>query len=211
MVLRQRGFRLYFFGALTSNLGTWLQSTIQILIAYQITQSVFVVGLITSAQFAGIVFSPWATVLADRVGAKTLLIGTQCASAFIALYMAWSYHNGMLGVHTLVFSALGLGLAYALALPVQTALVPDLVDPADTAAAIKMNSVSYNAGRALAPALCVLVIALLGRDLIFLLNAASFMVFAVCLAALIRRGARRGKRQPHIMGRQGRHQFGASA
>ena len=67
--------------------------------------------------------------------------------------MAWRYHSGLLGVHTLVFGALGLGLAYALALPVQTALVPALVDPADATNAVRMNSVSYNAGRALAPAL----------------------------------------------------------
>ena len=60
MVLREPGFRLYFLATLTSNLGTWFQSTVQILIAFQITHSVFIVGLITSAQFAGIVFSPWA-------------------------------------------------------------------------------------------------------------------------------------------------------
>ena len=58
-ILAQRDFRLYFFGSLISNLGTWLQSTAQVLIAYQVTHSVFTVGLIASAQFAGmIVVSP---------------------------------------------------------------------------------------------------------------------------------------------------------
>src|SRR6516225_8939938 len=66
-VLGQRDFRRYFLGSLISNLGTWLQSTAQVLIAYQVTRSVFMVGLIASAQFAGmIVVSPWAPVLADR-------------------------------------------------------------------------------------------------------------------------------------------------
>ena len=49
---------------------------------------------------------------------------------------------------------------------------------------MKMNSVSYNAGRALAPALCVLVIAFIGPDLVFLLNAISFVIFAVLLRRL---------------------------
>jgi MFS family permease len=187
-LLCQPSFRVYFLGALASNLGTWLQSTAQILIAYQITHSVFTVGLITSAQFAGMVLvSPWAAVLADRIGTKPLLIGTQGTSALIAVYMAWRYHSGLLGVHTLMLGALALGLAYALALPVQTALVPGLVDPADATGAVKMNSVAYNTGRALAPALCVLVIAIVGRDVIFLLNAASFIVFAVCLVAALGR------------------------
>src|SRR5215469_12554312 len=66
-VLSQQDFRRYFFGSLISNLGTWLQSTAQVLIAYQVTHSVFMVGLIASAQFAGmVVVSPWAPVLADR-------------------------------------------------------------------------------------------------------------------------------------------------
>ena len=187
LVLRQPGFRLYFLGTLTSNLGTWFQSTGQIIIAFQITHSVFIVGLITSAQFAGMVFSPWAAVLADRIGTKTYLVSTQVASAGIALWMAWRYHSGLLGVHTLVFGALGLGLAYALALPVQTALVPALVDPADTTEAVRMNAVSYNVGRALAPALYVLVIGFLRPDLIFVFNAASFIVFACCLARVLGR------------------------
>ena len=183
LLLSQPRFRLYFLGSLTSNLGTWLQSTAQILIAYEVTHSVFTVGLVTSAQFAGMVLvSPWAAVVADRVGTKTLLIGTQGASALVALYMAWRYYTGLLGVHTLVFGALALGFAFALSLPVQAALVPALVDPSDATAAVKMNSVSYNAGRALAPALCVPVMALVGHDIIFLLNAVSFIIFAVCVA-----------------------------
>ena len=185
-LLGQHDFRLYFLGSLTSNLGTWLQSTAQVLIAYQVTHSVFTVGLIASAQFAGmVVVSPWAPVLADRVSPIAVLIGAQFASAAIAASMAWRYLDGMLGVHSLIFGALGLGFAYSLGLPIQTALVPKLVrEEADVTNAVKMNSVSYNAGRALAPALCVLVITCIGPDLIFILNAISFVIFAILLCRL---------------------------
>ncbi len=185
-LLGQHDFRLYFLGSLTSNLGTWLQSTAQVLIAYQVTHSVFTVGLIASAQFAGmVVVSPWAPVLADRVSPTAVLIGAQFASAAIAASMAWRYLDGMLGVHSLIFGALGLGFAYSLGLPIQTALVPKLVrEEADVTNAVKMNSVSYNAGRALAPALCVLVITCIGPDLIFILNAISFVIFAILLCRL---------------------------
>jgi MFS family permease len=180
-----RYFRLYFFGSLGSNLGTWLQGTAQVLLAYQLTHSVFDVGAVVSAQFAGtLILSPWAAVLADRIGTKVTLVGSQATSAVIAAAMAWRYHLHVLGVHSLIFGALGLGLAFALALPVQTALVPSLVNPPDTEAAMAMNAASYNAGRALAPALCVLVIAFVGPDLIFALNAASFAIFAIILSRL---------------------------
>lgn len=184
-VLGQRDFRLYFLGSLISNLGTWLQSTAQILIAYNLTHSVFTVGLITSAQFAGmIVLSPWAPVLAARFSPRAVLVGTQCSSALIAGWMAWLYHARMLGINWLLVGALGLGFAYALALPVQTALLPALAREEDAVDAVKMNSVSYNVGRALAPALCVPVIIFFGPDLIFAFNAVSFMIFALILRRL---------------------------
>ncbi len=185
-ILSQRDFRFYFFGSLISNLGTWLQSTAQVLIAYQVTRSVFMVGVIASAQFAGMVVSPWAPVLAGRFSPRAVLVGTQSLSALIAGMMTWRYHDGLLGVHTLLAGAFGLGFAYALALPVQTALVPALVAEEDAADAVKMNSVSYNAGRALAPALCVPVIIFIGPDLIFAINAISFMIFVLILRRLKR-------------------------
>ena len=186
-LLGQRDFRLYFAGSLGSNLGTWLQNTVQVVLAYQFTHSAFYVGLVVSAQFAGtLVLSPWAAVLADRIGVRRTLIGTQCFSAFVAVAMGLAYRLGMLNERSLVAGALCLGFAFALALPVQTALVPTLVDPADTKAAMAMNQVSYNTGRALAPALAVLVIAGVGPDLIFALNAVSFAAFALALRRLRR-------------------------
>jgi len=184
-LLRNRRFRLYFLGSLVSNLGTWLQNTAQVLLAYQLTRSVFFVGLVVSAQFAGtLLVSPWAAVVAARIGSRRILVGTQCASAMIAAWMAWAYRDHLLDRHLLVIGALGLGLAFALALPLQTALVPTLVDRADIEAALAMNSASYNAGRALAPALSVLVIVFIGADLIFALNALSFIIFAIVLSHL---------------------------
>ena len=185
-VLRQPDFRRYFFGSLISNLGTWLQSTAQVLMAYQVTHSVFMVGLIASAQFAGMVASPWAPVLADRFSPRAVLVGTQGFSALIAILMAGLHLAGMLGVGWLLAGALGLGFAFALALPVQTALVPALVRDENAANAVKMNSVSYNVGRALAPALCVPVIIVIGPDLIFALNALSFAIFVIILRKLPR-------------------------
>jgi MFS family permease len=184
-LLGQRDFRLYFIGSLGSNLGTWLQNTVQVLLAYQLTHSVFWVGLVVSAQFAGTLFlSPWAAVLADRMGARRTLVGTQCLSAIIAAAMGLAYRSGLLHEKLLVFGALFLGLAFAVALPVQTALVPTLVSPADTKPAMAMNQVSYNSGRALAPVLAVLVIAYIGPAWIFGINAISFALFAFVVCAL---------------------------
>jgi MFS family permease len=184
-VLRNSQFKLYFFGSLASNLGSWLQNTAQVLLAYQLTHSVIWVGGVTCAQFAGSLFlGPWAAALADRVGGRRTLICTQLFSACVAASMAWLQVMGMLNGRLLIVGALGLGLAFTFALPVQVAMVPRLVPDRDTEAAMAMNSVSYNAGRAVAPVLCIVVISTIGFGWVFALNAISFLFFSVSLASL---------------------------
>ena len=162
-VLRHRRFLAYFGGSLVSNLGTWLQNTAQMLLAYQLTHSPFAVGVVTSAQFAGfLLIGPWAATLAERLGSKRVLIGSQLVSAVIAAVLAGLELSGSLTESQLTVGALGIGIAFTFALPVQTAMVPSLVPEDDTKAAMAMNSVSYNAGRTLAPVLCVAVIAGIG-------------------------------------------------
>jgi predicted MFS family arabinose efflux permease len=181
-VLRHPALRWYLAGSVVSNAGTWLQNTAQVMLAYQLTRSVFAVGLVTCAQFSGsLLLGPWAAVVASRIGGRRMLIATQLLSAVVAAGMALLQASGMLGELPLTAGALGLGLAFTFALPVQTALVPRLAPAADTEAAMAMNSVSYNAGRALAPALCVLMVAASGFTLAFALNAASFVLFAAAL------------------------------
>jgi predicted MFS family arabinose efflux permease len=186
-VLRYRDFRSYFLGSLTSNLGTWMQTTAQVVLMYHLTHSVFAVGVVTSAQFAGTLFlGPWAAVVASRIGGRQILIATQLAAAGVAALLAALEATASLGENGLILGALVLGLLFTFALPVQTALVPRLVpeNQRDAEAAMAMNSVSYNVGRALAPALSVVVIATIGFTWTFAFNSFSFLVYAVALAVI---------------------------
>jgi MFS family permease len=197
-VLRQRQFLIYFAGSLVSNLGTWLQNTAQMLIAYQLTHSPFAVGVITCAQFSGfLMVGPWAGTLADRLGSRRVLIGAQLLSAGTAAALAYLQFDGMLSERLLVIGALAMGLAFTFSLPVQTAMVPRLVPETDTKAAMAMNSVSYNAGRTLAPVLCVAVLASIGPAWAFTLNAISFLVFAATIITVHPRGTTRPNRRAH--------------
>jgi MFS family permease len=191
-VLAQRRFLAYFLGSLVSNLGTWLQSTAQMLAVYQLTHSAFAVGVITCAQFCGfLVIGPWAGALGDWLGRKIMLLGTQIMSACVAGVLAYLQFRGMLTEQSLVIGALAMGLCFTFALPMQTTMAPCLVRKSDTKAAMAMNSVSYNAGRTLAPVLCVAVIASIGAGWAFALNAVSFAVFAVVILVVHPHSARR--------------------
>jgi MFS family permease len=200
--LENRNFKLYFVGSLVSNLGTWMQNTAQVLLAYDLTHSAFGVGVVTFAQFSGSLFlGPWAVMAAARFGGKRMLVATQAASAAIAGYMAILAATNSLDEKSLIVGALSLGLVLTFALPIQTALVPRLMPdtPAATKAAVAMNSVSYNAGRAVAPVISVVVITTTGFAWAFAANAISFLIFTMTLVVLIR------VRKPRIIVRRGQN------
>jgi MFS family permease len=183
-VLAERRFRAYFIGCTISNLGTWLQNTAQLLLAYRLTHNAFDIAQIVSAQFVGfLTVGPWAGGLAARMGTRRLLICTQLASAAIAGVLACLKLTDHLTVPALACGALLTGLATTFALPVQTTLLSALVRPDESKAALAMNSASYNFGRTAAPALCLAIMATIGAAWDFAFNGLSFLVFAAVVAA----------------------------
>jgi hypothetical protein len=146
-------FRWYFAGSVTSNFGTWLQNTAQVVLAYQLTHSVFAVGLVTCAQFTSpLLLGPWAAVLTHRIGNWRALIVTQVASTAIAATLAVMKFSGTLTINWLLAGALAIGLAFTFALPAMSVMVAGIFseneNESDRTQAVKramaMDSVSYN-------------------------------------------------------------------
>ncbi|HEY2579082.1 MAG TPA: MFS transporter [Streptosporangiaceae bacterium] len=185
-MLHYSGFKQYFVASTFSNFGTWLQNTAQALLAYHLTHSALAVGVVVCAQFSSVlVLGPWAGSVAARVRSRQkLLVVTQLASAAVAAALAAFYSAHLLTETWLAAGAFALGLAYCFALPAFTVLVPALVPEAETRAAMAMNSVSYNVGRAIAPLVAVLIITTIGFGSLFILNAVSFVALACVLYKL---------------------------
>jgi MFS family permease len=187
--LRNPNFRWYFIGSILSDFGTWLQNTAQVLLAYRLSHSVLVVGLVTCAQFSSpLVLGPWAGVMTDKFGGRRILLATQLVAAAFAALLAILQFSGRLGVAGLAGGAVASGLAFTFALPARNVTVRRLVPPADIKPAFAMDSVSYNLGRALAPAAGVLLVLKAGFGWAFVANSLSFLVFAAFLV-LARQGA----------------------
>ncbi|HLK00355.1 MAG TPA: MFS transporter [Streptosporangiaceae bacterium] len=181
-VLRIRGFRWYFAGAVCSDLGTWVQNTAQVLLAYHITHSVMTVALVSCAQFTSpLVLGPWAGVLADRFGGRRTLLWTEFGSAVIAGVMAYLALSGQLDETWLIIGAIAIGLAFTFALPARNVTVRRLVTAQETRAGYAMDSVSYNLGRAIGPPAGIALIATVGAGWAFAVNAASFLIFTITL------------------------------
>ena len=201
-VLRNESFRFYFCGSVVSDLGTWLQNTAQVLLAYQLAHSVFAVGLVTCAQFSSpLVLGPWAGVMADRFGGRKTLLGTQIMSALIAATLAGLQFAGHLHELGLVSGAILSGLAFAFALPARNVTVRRLVggDEIAARAAFVMDSVSYNLGRAIAPLLSIAVVHWFGYGWAFAGNAISFVIFTMILWRARRSGTVERRQQSRVM------------
>jgi hypothetical protein len=184
-VVTLRRYRWYFAGSVISNFGTWLQNTVQVVLTYQLTRSVFWVGVVTCAQFTSpLLLGPWAGVLTHKLGTWRMLITTQCVSLVIAGTLAGLQYSGMLRERWLIIGAIIIGVAFTFALPALAVTVPTLVPPGQVKRALAMDSVSYNLGRALAPVFGVLMLATVGAGLAFAANAVSFGFFTVVLLRL---------------------------
>lgn len=198
-VLKQPRFSWYFAGSVVSNFGSWLQNTAQVVLAYQLTHSVFWVGLVTCAQFSSpLLLGAWAGVLTHKLGNWLALIITQCASMGIALTLAVLDFGHVITRDWLVSGALLLGLAFTFALPALSVTVAALVPPGETKRALAMDSVSYNLGRALAPVVGVLIFTTIGFGWAFALNAVSYGFFTAVLLWLRPRHAKTGVNRSRI-------------
>lgn len=83
-VLAQRDFGPFFVGNLLSNCGTWFQNIAQALLIYRLTHSTFLVGVVSFAQFAGIILlAPWSGGAADRFNRRRLIITTQLGAMVV--------------------------------------------------------------------------------------------------------------------------------
>ena len=181
--LKNRSFRYYFIGSVTSDFGTWLQNTAQVLLAYRLSHSVLVVGLVTCAQFSSpLVLGPWAGVMTDKFGGRRILLATQLTAATVRRA------DGRRSRSRAICTRGGCGAGPSQAdwpsrsrCQRETSPCDGSSRPKDIRPAFAMDSVSYNLGRAVAPPISVLLVTTAGFGWAFAANSLSFLVFAGCL------------------------------
>jgi len=180
--LRHRDFSVFFWAAVVSNSGTWLQSVTVPFVLFSLTRSETWVGMATFAQFLPtVLFGPAGGSLADGRDRRRVLLVTQSlmAGAAGAMWLYWA-SGGRRPAVVLGLVALG-GVFGGLNIPSWQAFVPSLVPRSDLLSAIALNSLQFNAARALGPAIAGLVLARFGPSGSFALNAVSFAGVIVAL------------------------------
>jgi MFS family permease len=174
--LEVRNYRLYWFGQLISQTGSWMQTTAQAWLVLQLTHSPLALGLVTTLQFLPIMLlSLFGGVLSDRVPKHRLVLITQVASLIQAALFGTLVALGAIQLwHIYVLAAI-LGTIVAIDNPARQAFAVELVGREHLANAVALNSLLFNGARIVGPALAGLIIAKIDIAPALLLNAASFV------------------------------------
>jgi predicted MFS family arabinose efflux permease len=180
-----RDFRLMWFGACTSSIGTWMQIVAQGWLVYRLSHSAFLLAL---DQFLSglpiFLFSLIGGVVADRVERRKILLGSQYVQMASASILTLLVAYGLVQVwHILCLSFIS-GFAQAFGGPAYQALIPTLVEREDMPNAIALNSIQFNVAVMVGPALGGQALARLGESWCFGLNAVSFLAPIISLSII---------------------------
>ncbi len=177
-------YRLWFMGALVSNVGTWMQRVAQdwLVLTVLTHESGVAVGITTGLQFLPfLLLGPFTGVIADRVDHRKLLILTQAGGGVLGVGLGALVLTGNAQLFHVYGFALALGVVSAFDAPARQIFVGDLVPRAKLSNAVGLNSASFNAARLIGPGVAGLLIAVIGTGWVFVLNGATFAATIVAL------------------------------
>jgi len=180
--LKHYNYRLWFFGQMVSLMGTWMQSTAQGYLIYQLTGSPAYLGLVG---FVGGVpawlFTLFGGVIADRISRRTLMVITQSSMLVLAFILAILTFTNVVQPWHIIVLAFMLGIANAFDAPARVAFVLELVNREHMTNAIALNSTMFNIATVVGPSVAGLTYAAFGPAWCFTLNGISFIAVIIAL------------------------------
>jgi MFS family permease len=167
---------------LISLIGTWIQTTAQSWLVFQLTRSAFLLGFVGFLNTMPLLLlSLFGGVLADRINKKKILIATQSAFMALAFLLAALTQAKLVTPGQIMLIALLNGVVMAFDAPSRQAVVVELVGKTHLPNAIALNSVAFNSSRIIGPALAGILIASIGMSGCFYLNGISFLAVIIAL------------------------------
>ena len=183
--LRIPNYRRFFVGQLVSISGNWMQTVAEIWVILTLTGSGVAVGFTTALQFLPMLLvGAWGGLIADRVAKRQLLIATQTLHMLPPLALFAFALAGDLSPVAVYAVAFARGAVNAVDYPTRQAFVMEIVGADRVVNAVSLNSVLIHSARIAGPALAGLLIATVGVESCFALNAASFAVMIFALVGM---------------------------
>jgi MFS family permease len=181
--LRNKNYRLFFYGQSLSLVGTWIQQVALSWLIYSVTNSPFLLGFVMFAgQLPTFLIAPFAGVLADRYDKRKIIIITQAVAMLQAILLAIFVLTNHINVTVLIILNIILGISNSFDIPTRQSFVIQMVEhKEDLPNAIALNSSIVNGSRLIGPAVAGILVASLGEGICFLINAISFVFVIISL------------------------------
>jgi MFS family permease len=179
-LLRNVHFMRLWVGQGISFLGDAISMIALVVLVVQITGSASAVGGALVARLLPTLASPLAGVLADRLDRRVVLVASDLARA--ALVVGLVFVRDLSVLYLLVFL---MGLARTLFNPTIRAALPSVVGGGDLTRANSLIGATFSISIAGGPALGGLLVATVGVDAAFLLDAATFLISAAFLSRIV--------------------------
>src|SRR6266700_6319274 len=188
--MQHRNFQLFIAGQLISLIGTWMQTTAQLQLVWELTGSAALLGVFGFASQVPMLFlSSLGGYVGDHYERHRGVIVTQSASMILAFVLAALTLTNVVHEWEVIFIAFLVGVVNAFDVPIRQAFLVQMVGKEDLPNAIALNSSIFNGARVVGPAIAGFAIALVGEGWCFFLNGLSFV--AVIVALLLMRIERR--------------------
>src|SRR6202165_5572770 len=179
-----RNFRLFWIGQTVSLVGTWMQQVGQGWLALELTNSAFLVGVVSAAgSFPVLLLSLYGGVIADRHNKLRIVIVCQALLLLEAAGLWWFTWSGRMNFGWLLALTTIGGVISAFEIPARQAMTVELVSREDLVDAIALNSGGFNLARIVGPSIAAIVLARFG--VAWWLGGHALSYFAV-LASLAR-------------------------
>src|SRR5439155_4262929 len=180
-----RNFRLFWTGQTVSLIGTWMQQVGQGWLALELTNSAFLVGVVSAAgSFPVLLLSLYGGVIADRHSKLRIVIICQALLLVEAAVLWWFTWTGRINfVSLLILTTVG-GLISAFEIPARQAMIVELVSRDDIVDAIALNSGGFNLARIVGPSIAAVILAKYGLAWCFGINALSYLAVLASLGRI---------------------------
>ena len=184
-VLRGGPFARYAAGDAISTVGYWMQTAAQSLVMTNLTTKAFDLGLVNF--FGGLpmlALTMYGGTAADRFDKRKIIIGAQLVQIVLAVAIGWLVATGRIQIwHVFAATAL-LGITGAFEMPATSALVPEMVNREQIAAAMAIDRSIFHGSRMVGFGLAGYVIGRFGNASAFFANAASFLASIAAIASV---------------------------
>jgi MFS family permease len=178
-LLRNVNFRRLWIGQGLSFVGDFVSSVALVLLVVDVSGSASAVGGVLVARLLPMLASPLAGVLADRLDRRAVLVASDLARAVLVLGLV--FVRDLPAIYALAFL---LGVARTVFNPTVRAAFPSVVGGGDLTRANALIGGTFSFSVAVGPALGGVLVASVGVEWAFVLDAVTFVISAALLSKI---------------------------